>query len=150
MSIPPQIPRPSTPSGGRPAAPISKLVDELGDLDVAIQAGRKAEELARPLKKELAAAMNLAPGESCIADGSKYQCFISEQQNQREITDMAELFEMLGREKFLAHCSFPLAKIDELLGDCSPVLIPVKAERTGPRKFKFIRVLMKKALKKAA
>lgn len=72
---------------------------------------------------------HVPPDEAITAEGKRYILTISMREQERKIISMSELFNSLGRAKFLLHCRFPLAACDSL--HVNRALI--RSERTGPR-----------------
>ncbi|MBK8200332.1 MAG: hypothetical protein IPK75_18450, partial [Acidobacteria bacterium] len=58
-----------------------------------------------------------------------------------EILDIAKVLRRVGREAFLAACTFPLKALDALIPDEAERAKFVSREQTGPRKLEVVKKL---------
>jgi hypothetical protein len=117
------------------------LIDEYGELDRQLSEFRPVVSRHKTLKETIAAWFDeSAPAETHTAEGKLYVVQVSPRSLERRITNMKRLQKLLGLERFLTWCTFPLAAVDRLTEDQSSFL---ESTRTGSR-------TVKPVLKKAA
>jgi hypothetical protein len=114
---------------------ISALVDQLGHLDLEIAALKEKQAEASLLRAELVARLGLEATQALSVNGQQFVAQIGEQQMKRKITDMPRLFAILGKRKFVEHCSFPLGALDKLTNPLERKEI-LEQERNGARSWK--------------
>lgn len=82
---------------------------------------------------------NHPPGEAYMVEGDEFTIIIKAAEWKREILDMYKLVRRVGREAFLAACSFPLSVLDKLIPDEAERAKYVSREQTGPRKMEVVK-----------
>src|SRR5262245_10478456 len=93
---------------------IATLIDELGQLDAELAALKEKQDRQAVLRAELIALLGLSPKDSVSEDGEMFQVQIGAQRIKRTIRDKGRLYQVLGKKKFVDHCTFPLEALDRL------------------------------------
>ena len=78
-------------------------------------------------------------GEAFLVEGDEYSIIIKAAEWKREILDIAKVLRRVGRDAFLAACTFPLKALDALIPDEAERAKYVSREQTGPRKLEVVK-----------
>lgn len=81
------------------------------------------------------------PGEAYLVEGDEYSIVIKAAEWKREILDIAKVLRRVGRDAFIAACTFPLKALDALIPDEAERTKFVSREQTGPRKLEVVKKL---------
>ena len=117
-------------------ATLSDMADEYGELARRIRMYAPDLDRAEELRKQIAAKFeNEDPAREFSIEGRLYVLRIGKRAINRVVTvsGMRKIFKKLGHAEFLATCSFPKQKLDELKLEGI-----IEEERTGPRKIEAI------------
>jgi hypothetical protein len=117
---------------------LEKMVDRAGLLWEEVKELEDKKEMLSILKAAIEARCKLKPDQDGLYEGTRFAVVVGTKTNEREITDMAKVYEFLGKTLFLQNCSFTLGKLDALLRP-DEVEKVVKQEQTGARRLKFVR-----------
>jgi hypothetical protein len=99
--------------GSAPAAKRVAAIDEYGELARRVAAFKPTAERKLELEKEIAAWYDGEPAEcEFVVEGRFYSARISARALKRTIVDMAKLFLLAGKARFLQLCTVPLGAID--------------------------------------
>ena len=115
---------------------LADVVDEYGELARRIRLYAPDLERAEELRKQIGAFyLHQDPAEEFVVEGKVYMLRIGKRAINRVITvaGMKKIFNTLGKTEFLAACTFPKNKLEELKLEGI-----VSEERTGPRKIEAI------------
>lgn len=82
---------------------------------------------------------NHPAGEAFLVEGDEYTIIIKAAEWKREILDIAKVIRRVGRDAFIAACTFPLKALDALIPDEAERAKYVNREQTGPRKFEVVK-----------
>lgn len=78
-------------------------------------------------------------GEAYLLEGDEYSIVIKAAEWKREILDLAKVIRRVGRDAFIAACTFPLKALDALIPDEGERAKYVSREQTGPRKLEVVK-----------
>lgn len=92
------------------------------------------------LKAQLFATMpaDYPAGEAFTLEGDEYLVIIKAAEWKRTILDIAKVIRRVGRDAFIAACTFPLKALDELIPEGEREKY-VSREQTGPRKLEVVK-----------
>lgn len=77
-------------------------------------------------------------GEAFMVEGDEYTIVIKAAEWKRTILDIAKVIRRVGRDAFIAACTFPLKALDELIPEAERAKY-VSREQTGPRKLEVVK-----------
>jgi hypothetical protein len=134
------------------AMPSKALIDEYGELDRQANAFKPVAARLKVVKDEIASCYADSPGEAHEAEGKLYLVQVSPRATERKFiqdanwkqSGMYRLQRLLGIERFLTWCTFPLASVDRLTSDTSTFL---EETQTGTRT---VKAVLKEAARRAA
>lgn len=78
------------------------------------------------------------PGEAYMVEGDEFTIIIKAAEWKRTILDIAKVIRRVGRDAFIAACTFPLKALDELIPEAEREKY-VSREQTGPRKLEVVK-----------
>lgn len=78
-------------------------------------------------------------GEAYLLEGDEFSIIIKAAEWKREILDIAKVIRRVGRDAFIAACTFPLKALDALIPDEGERAKYVSREQTGPRKLEVVK-----------
>jgi hypothetical protein len=114
------------------------IIDRYGELRRKVAEFKPVSDEAGKLEKEIASWYSDEPaGETFVEAGKSYTVQVGKKSLERTVTDMPKLSAILGLDRFLQLCRFPLAAIDQHL---PPSQIPevLLSERSGERAVKAV------------
>ena len=92
------------------------LVDELGDLEVRLANMKLLAARAKMLRETIASWMGRRkPNATGTYDGARFVAQVGAAENKTQVTEIPALFEAIGKKQFLAHCSFTLKKLEDVV-----------------------------------
>lgn len=110
-----------------------QVIDELGTIQQRLRVAKADEPKEAELKAEVRSwTSGLAPEVSTYMDGTGFRVDIGAAGNETSITSMEAVYELLGKDEFLANCSFPLTALRNLLAP-SQVALVTRTARTATR-----------------
>lgn len=110
------------------------VVDELGQLEAELAAIAPKKKRVDVLKKEVQVWADQYPPETAIIfEGEQYCAQVSARTHRRRIADMAKVFVLLGKKKFLELCGFTLKCVEENLCPADVSSVVVEDQYVGER-----------------
>jgi hypothetical protein len=112
----------------------TKTVDQIGALEakLAPYAGDIATlKRLREAAREWPAADKIAPESTACYSGKRYVLTLGMRENERKIRNLADVFALVGKVRFVAACSLTLKALGELVGQDADKF--VSFARTGYR-----------------
>gem|GEM_PF-4362919 len=113
-------------------------VDEYGLL---YRDQKEIEKRLSLLKSELFGTMpaDYPASEAYTLEGDEFLLIIKAAEWKRTILDIAKVIRRVGRDAFVAACTFSLKALDELIPDEAERAKFVEREQTGPRKVEVVK-----------
>lgn len=127
------------------------IVDEIGQLENELALIKPKAKRVEVLKKEIQGWAESYPSEQPLMfEGERFAVQVSAKGNKRRISSMGKLFELLGKLKFLALCSFTLKAAEENLTAAQLNDVVVEELGVGERSVKAMQRALPFARPKAA
>ncbi len=116
------------------AARRAAVIDELGEVEKRLESKKPDERRKKELVKEILSWVpkTLAAAEETVFHGKKYDARITAQENERTITSMEKVAELLGIKAFIQHAKVTLKQLEVLLSPAQQGQV-ISSDRTGPR-----------------